>query len=144
MENVRVVYMLDGKTRVLVPAPKCKLSLEEIIAKDVPPGAENVQVVDASFVPSDRRLRNAWELKPGRIDINRPKAEEVVRDRLRAQREPKMAELDIEQLKNLGKPDALAAAEAKKQALRDVPAKDFSKLSIEQLAALDLDGALKL
>lgn len=142
MEDVRVVYSLGGGVCVLIPDPNCGMPIGQIITKDVPPGADNVQVVDASFIPADRRLRNAWDIKSGRIEINRSKAEELVRDRLRVERASKMAELDIEQLRNLGNPDALSAAEAKKQALRDVTCKDLSALSLDELAALSLDAAL--
>ena len=61
MENVRVIYPNDeGGVSVLTPVPDCGLTLEEIIAKDIPAG-KPYQVIDKSEVPTDRTFRNAWE-----------------------------------------------------------------------------------
>lgn len=59
--NQRVIYPTpDGGVAVLVPIPDCGLTLDEIIAKDVPPGVP-YKIVDAADVPTDRTFRNAWE-----------------------------------------------------------------------------------
>ena len=61
MENTRVIYPNDeGGVSVLTPVPNCGLTLEEIIAKDVPAG-KPYQVIDRSELPTDRTFRNAWE-----------------------------------------------------------------------------------
>lgn len=59
--NARVIYRLpDNGVAVLIPAVDCGLSLEEIIAKDVPAGVA-YRIVDVSTIPSDRTFRSAWE-----------------------------------------------------------------------------------
>lgn len=45
---------------VLVPAPNCSLSFEEICAKDVPTGVPYL-IIDSSQLPADREFRGAWE-----------------------------------------------------------------------------------
>lgn len=61
MENVRIIFPNDERgVSVLTPVPNCGLTLEEIIAKDVPAGKPH-QVVDKSEIPTDRTFRNAWE-----------------------------------------------------------------------------------
>ena len=61
MENTRVIFPNDeGGVSVLTPVPNCGLTLEEIIAKDVPAGKPH-QVIDMSELPTDRTFRNAWE-----------------------------------------------------------------------------------
>ena len=61
MENARVIFPNDeGGVSVLTPVPNCGLTLEEIIAKDVPAGKPH-QVIDRSELPTDRTFRNAWE-----------------------------------------------------------------------------------
>jgi hypothetical protein len=61
MENTRVIFPNDdGGVSVLVPVPNCGLTLEEIIAKDVPADKPH-QVIDRSELPTDRTFRNAWE-----------------------------------------------------------------------------------
>ena len=57
----RIIYPTDdGGVAVIVPAPNCGLTIEEIAAKDVPTG-KDYQIVDVADVPSDRTFRNAWE-----------------------------------------------------------------------------------
>lgn len=59
--NQRIIYPNDeGGVSVIVPAPECGLSIEEIAAKDVPAG-KPFKIVDVADIPSDRTFRNAWE-----------------------------------------------------------------------------------
>jgi hypothetical protein len=59
--NQRVIYPTpDGGVAILIPIPDCGLTLEEIIAKDVPPGVP-YKIIDAADIPTDRTFRNAWE-----------------------------------------------------------------------------------
>ncbi|OUU46728.1 MAG: hypothetical protein CBC12_10705 [Candidatus Puniceispirillum sp. TMED52] len=44
---------------VLIPAPNCNLTLEEICAKDVPTGVK-YKVIEHTDLPEDREFRNAW------------------------------------------------------------------------------------
>lgn len=57
----RIIYPTDeGGVAIIVPAPECGLTIEEIAAKDVPEGKE-YKIIDTADVPSDRTFRNAWE-----------------------------------------------------------------------------------
>ena len=57
----RIIYPTDdGGVAVIVPAPECGLTIEEIATKDVPAG-KPYKILDASEVPSDRTFRDAWE-----------------------------------------------------------------------------------
>lgn len=59
--NERIIYQNDeGGISIIVPAPECGLTIEEIAAKDVPAGKE-FKIVDVSEIPEDRTFRNAWE-----------------------------------------------------------------------------------
>ena len=58
--NQRIIYPADdGGVAVIIPAPECGLTIEEIAAKDVPAG-KPYEIVDASDIPSDRTFRGAW------------------------------------------------------------------------------------
>jgi len=62
--NQRIIYPTDdGGVAVIVPAPDCGLTIDEIAAKDVPDG-KPFQIVDVADVPSDRTFRAAWEYTP--------------------------------------------------------------------------------
>jgi hypothetical protein len=59
--NERVIYPTpEGGVAILIPVPDCGLTLEEIIAKDVPAGVP-YKIVDVTDIPTDRTFRNAWE-----------------------------------------------------------------------------------
>jgi hypothetical protein len=59
--NSRIIYPNDeGGISIIVPAPECGLTIEELAAKDVPAG-KPYQIVDVADIPSDRTFRNAWE-----------------------------------------------------------------------------------
>ena len=60
----RIIYTQDnGVVAVIVPANNCKLTVEQIQAKDVPAGKVSY-IVDKSEVPTDRSFRNAWTYTP--------------------------------------------------------------------------------
>jgi hypothetical protein len=59
--NQRIIYPNDdGGVVILMPAPECGLTIEEIAAKDVPAG-KPYKIVDVADIPTDRTFRNAWE-----------------------------------------------------------------------------------
>lgn len=61
MSDKRIIYANDtGGIAIIIPAPECGLSIEEIAAKDVPAG-KTYTIVDVSEIPSDRTFRGAWE-----------------------------------------------------------------------------------
>lgn len=57
--NSRIIYPTDdGGVAVIVPAD-CGLTIEQIVAKDVPAG-KLYEIVDVADIPSDRTFRGAW------------------------------------------------------------------------------------
>lgn len=65
--NQRIIYPTDeGGVAVIIPAPNCGLTIEEIAAKDVPAG-KPYKIVSVDDIPSDRTFRAAWE-----TDITEP------------------------------------------------------------------------
>ena len=59
--NQRIIYPTEnGGVAVIIPAPECSLSIEQIAAKDVPAGIQ-FKIVDAADIPEDRTFRDAWE-----------------------------------------------------------------------------------
>ena len=61
--NKRIIYPTpEGGVAVIVPAPECLLTIEEIAAKDVPQGIP-YQIVDTADILSDRTFRGAWEVE---------------------------------------------------------------------------------
>lgn len=61
MNNPRIIYPTpEGGVAIIVPAPDCGLTIEDIAAKDVPAGVP-FRIVEATDIPEDRTFRNAWE-----------------------------------------------------------------------------------
>lgn len=57
----RIIYPNDtGGVCIVIPAPDCGLTIEQIAAKDVPAG-KPFKIVNVSEIPSDRTFRDAWE-----------------------------------------------------------------------------------
>jgi hypothetical protein len=57
----RIIYPTDeGGVAILIPAPDCGMTIEEIAAKDVPAG-KPYKIINTSDVPTDRTFRDAWE-----------------------------------------------------------------------------------
>ena len=62
--NQRIIFPTDeGGVAVIIPAPECGLTIEEIAAKDVPEG-KPFKIVDVADIPPDRTFRGAWEYTP--------------------------------------------------------------------------------
>ena len=123
MENRRITYPTpEGGVAVIIPAPDCGMTIEEIAAKDVPAGIP-FKIVDVADIPADRTFRNAWEHCPIKgAKVNVPKAHGIHLDRIRALRAPKLAALDVAYQKadEAGDIAAKRSIAAQKQALRDV------------------------
>lgn len=61
MNNLRIIYPTpEGGVAIIIPAPDCGLTIEQIAEKDVPAGVP-FKVVDVSEIPTDRTFRSAWE-----------------------------------------------------------------------------------
>ena len=54
------IFPNETTISVLVPAPNCSLSFEQICAKDVPTGVPYL-IIDSSEIPADREFRDAWQ-----------------------------------------------------------------------------------
>lgn len=116
MTNQRIVYEnLDTGIVVLIPAPQAlqSMTIEEIAAKDVPEGVE-YKIIDADKIPEDRYFRDAWKLNEKSVSVDLQKARKVKMANIRALRDKKLKELDIETMKGND-------VQPQKQVLRDLP-----------------------
>lgn len=56
-------------------------ALQRALKKDVPEDATDISVVDLERIPADRSFRNAWKIVDKTIEIDMPKAREILRTR---------------------------------------------------------------
>ena len=110
--------------------------LDWVMKKDVPMDAVNPRLIEESELPSQERdFRDAWKDNGARVEVDMPKAREIHLNRIREKRNAKLAELDVEVLKNLSKPSEVARLEQEKQALRDLPETIQSQLDAATTAS---------
>lgn len=79
-------------------------------------------IVEAAVVPADITFRDAWSFDGKQFGVKMDEAKEIWRDRLRKEREPLLAALDVEFIRALEAGADTKAIAAEKQRLRDVTA----------------------
>lgn len=106
----------------------------------------NGDVRDASSitVPSDRGFRGAWQFNGDAVEIDMTAALAIHRDSLRAERAPRLAELDVAYMRALEAGSGAADIAAQKETLRDIT--DDARLAAaatpDDLKALNLAALL--
>jgi len=60
MSQVIIYPNEDGWLSVVIPAPECGLTIEEIARKDVPAG-KPYHIIDESLISEDLTFFNAWQ-----------------------------------------------------------------------------------
>ena len=118
----RIIYTTpEGGIAVIIPSANCGMTIEQIAAKDVPTGA-SFDIVEAADIPADRSFRGAWQKDGAKIGVDVTRAQDITKDRLRAERAPLLVDLDVEYMRATEQSDAAkqATIAAEKQRLRDV------------------------
>ena len=125
--NKRIVFENGkGGIGVIIPAPDCGLTVDQIAKKDMPKGVP-FKIVDAADIPADRTFRDAWTIGAKGVETDLVKAKAIAHDMRRAARSEKMAPLDL----MVTIPTEAAGAEAKRENIR----KEFAKIQIDIDAA---------
>ena len=145
---MRIVYTDNsGNTCIVHPAEQADVAkvlpeiadmtqaefIEWVKTKDVPPDATNVSIVAADAIPTDRTFRNALKHD---LTHDKQKCVDITNDRLRRERAPLLAELDVQVIRaqETGAETALFIAE--KQRLRDITKMANPSMTLEELKAL--------
>lgn len=140
--------MTDGSVAIMQTVGDA--AIEDCLAKWS--DGERKKVVDhrpvsPDVIPKDRAFRDAWTFNGKTIEHDMDKAREIQRGRLRAERAPKLAALDVEYQRadEAGDQKAKGAVAAQKQALRDAPAAAAisAAKTVEELKALSLEKLME-
>jgi hypothetical protein len=105
---------------VAICMPSGIIPIEEVQAKDVPPGVLSYIVSLDTLPKSDNDFLDAWVQTNGVVTVNLSKAKELTKERLRFEREPLLAAQDVlfqRALENNTPTDGIVA---EKQRLRDI------------------------
>jgi hypothetical protein len=116
--------------------PTGEISIDAVLEKDVPSG-RGARIVNISELPNQYNdFYDAWEMNATSVTVNKTKAVEITKKRLRAEREPLLAKQDVEFQRALESGADTSAIVAEKQRLRDVTNQATEDKTLEELRAL--------
>jgi hypothetical protein len=113
----QIIIFTNDNGGVSTCIPTGEISIEAVLAKDCPKSAI---IVEQSSLPTDSDFYDAWELENGIVTVSLPKAKELTKNRLRAEREPLLAAQDVAFQRALETCADTSAIVAEKQRLRDI------------------------
>ena len=130
----QAIIFTNDNGGVSVCVPTGELPIEQVKAKDTPAGSIIVNISDLPYQHND--FFDAWELNGSTVTVNKSKAVEITKKRLRTERTPLLAAQDVLFQRALETNADTTAIVAEKQRLRDVTDLATTSLTLEQLRAL--------
>lgn len=116
--------------------PTGELSIEAVLAKDVPEG-KGARIVNLSDLPNQYNdFYDAWEMDATSVTVNLEKAKELTKKRLRAERTPLLAAQDVLFQRALESGADTTAIVAEKNRLRDITGLVDAETTLEGLRAI--------
>ena len=129
---MQVIIHANDNGGVSTTIPTGEISIEAVLAKDCPKGAI---IVDTNTLPNQHNdFYNAWELIDGKVEVSFPKAVELTKKRLRAERTSLLAAQDVAFQRALESGADTTAIVAEKQRLRDIT--NITATTLDELRAL--------
>jgi hypothetical protein len=129
----QIIIFSNGSGGVSVCVPTGALPIEEVLQKDCP---KNAIIVDSSILPKDNSFFNAWELLDSIVIVNKNKAIDITKSKLRIEREPLLAAQDIAYQRATEVGGDTTAIVAEKNRLRDITLLADKAVTLEELVAL--------
>jgi hypothetical protein len=130
----QAIIFTNDNGGVSVCVPTGELPIEQVKEKDTPAGSI---IVNTSDLPNQYNdFFDAWELSGSTVTVNKSKAVEITKKRLRTERTPLLAAQDVLFQRALESNADTTAIVAEKQRLRDVTDLATTSLTLEQLRAL--------
>ena len=130
----QAIIFTNSNGGVSVCIPTGELPIEQVQAKDTPAGSI---IVNTSDLPNQHNdFFDAWELNGSTVTVNKSKAVEITKKRLRFERDPLLAAQDVlfQRAQEINADTTAIVAE--KQRLRDITDLATTALTLEQLKAL--------
>ena len=130
----QAIIFTNDNGGVSVCFPTGELPIEQVQAKDTPAGSIIVNISDLPNQHND--FFDAWELNGSTVTVNKSKAVEITKKRLRFERDPLLAAQDVLFQRAQESNADTTAIVAEKQRLRDITDLATTSLTLEQLKAL--------
>jgi hypothetical protein len=133
---MQVIIFTNDNGGVSTTIPTGEISIEAVLAKDVPEG-RGARIVNMSDLPNQYQdFYDAWEMDATSVTVNLAKAKEITKKRLRAEREPLLAAQDVAFQRALEEGAATTAIVAEKARLRAITDLADAATTLEELRAL--------
>lgn len=133
---MQAIIFTNDNGGVATCIPTGELPIEAVLTKDVPEG-RGARIVNIADLPNQYNdFYDAWEMDATSVTINKAKAVEITKKRLRAEREPLLAKQDVAFQRALESGADTSAIVAEKQRLRDVTNQATEDKTLEELRAL--------
>lgn len=132
---MQVIIFTNDNGGVATCIPTGEISIEAVLAKDVPQG-RGARIVDSEDLPRDKDFYDAWEMDAENVTVNMDKAKELTKNRLRTERTPLLAAQDVSFQRALESGADTTAIVAEKQRLRDITALADQAVSLDELRGL--------
>ncbi len=133
---MQVIIFINDNGGVATCVPTGEISIEAVLKKDVPEG-RGARIVNITDLPNQYNdFYDAWEMDANSVTVNKAKAVELTKKRLRAERTPLLAAQDVAFQRALENGADTSAIVAEKQRLRDITNLATADKSLEELRAL--------
>jgi hypothetical protein len=129
----QAIIFINDNGGVATCTPTGEISIEAVLAKDVPEG-RGARIVNLSDLPRDNDFYDAWEMDANSVTVNFAKAVEITKKRLRAERTPLLAAQDVAFQRALEEGKDTTAIVAEKQRLRDIT--NITATTLDELRAI--------
>lgn len=116
--------------------PTGEVPLEVVLQKDIPADADAYVVEYEDLLNDDRDFYDAWIITNGKLSVRLEKAKEITKNRLRTDRAPILAKLDVDYMKALEQGQDTTLIVAEKQRLRDITGLADTAKTLDELRNL--------
>lgn len=133
---MQAIIFTNDNGGVATCIPTGEISIQAVMEKDVPKGrgARIVNIVDLPNQYND--FYDAWEMDATSVTVNKTKAVELTKKRLRMERAPLLAAQDVLYMRATEQGADTTAIVAEKQRLRDITNLATEDKTLEELRAL--------
>jgi hypothetical protein len=132
----QVIIFTNDNGGVSTCIPTGEISIEAVLAKDVPEG-RGARIVNYTDLPTQHNdFYDAWEMTATEVTVNLDKAKEITKARLRAERTPLLQAQDVAFQRAQEEGADTSAIVAEKQRLRDITTLADSATTLEELRSL--------
>jgi hypothetical protein len=133
---MQVIIHANENGGVSTTIPTGEISIDAVLTKDVPAG-RGARIVEQSSLPNQYNdFYDAWEMNATSVTVNKTKAVELTKTRLRLEREPLLVKQDVAFQRALESGSDTSAIVAEKQRLRDITNLATESKTLEELRAL--------